>query len=569
MLQELRIHNFALIERAEIAPGAGFNVLTGETGAGKSILISALGLLLGNRASSDSVGRGAAKALVEGAFDLQDSPRARQFLEENGLPHEENILIVAREIDAGGKSKIRLNGRMATAATLRDLGDLLVDFHGQHENQHLLRPEAHLGFLDASGDAKHTQNRGNVRELFNSWRDSRRRLNELTRNEQARAQRLDMLQFQAGEIDKAKLENDKDAALDEERAKLLNMEKLREAATLCRDFLLGGDEMGAVALARQALKAARDIETMDNSVAEWTTQLQNAIFEIDDAAERARDYLGALDADPRRLDEIEARLSKINRLKRKYGADVEAILSYRAEIEAEIEGLTLSDEQLQTLREEVETKKAAFFQAAAKLSDERKVLAKKFASQVVEQLQTLAMERAQLEVEFQTLEKGSADGTDKIEFLFSANPGQSLRPLAKIASGGEISRVMLALRSVLREREDEEGVAVVVFDEIDSGIGGLTAEKVGEKMSEIARGHQVFCITHLPQIAKRADHHFRVEKQTGDDFTSVAVVPLENEIRVVEMARMMGSESAANIEHARELLNGKVASSKATGNRRQ
>ncbi|HEX9998680.1 MAG TPA: DNA repair protein RecN [Abditibacterium sp.] len=554
MLLELRIHNFALIERAEIAPGNGFNVLTGETGAGKSILIQALGLLIGERAASEQVGRGGGKAIVEGAFDLADNARARQFLEENGVESAEDSLIIAREVEGNGRSRVRLNGRLATAAVLRELGALLVDFHGQHENQKLLHAEAHLEFLDAFGDKKHAELRQKARENYAFWRAARAQLAELSKNEQERAQRLDMLQFQLSEISGAKLKSDEDTELLEERTRLMNAEKLRESAAMCNAMLFGDEEMGAISLARQALKAAREIETTDSAVAPWVEQLQSAILELEDAAEGARDYGATLDADPARLDQIESRLSKINRLKRKYGADVEAILAYRAQIEGEIAGLSLSDEQIQFLRDEAAQKKAQFFQIAEELSQKRQVLAQNFAAEVVKQLGSLAMDKARFELGFERLEKGSADGLDRVEFLFSANPGQTLRPLAKIASGGEISRVMLGLRSVLRDRGDGGGAPVVVFDEIDTGIGGLTAEKVGEKLQEIARGRQVFCITHLPQIAKRADHHYRVQKLAGDDFTSVSIEAQNGEERVGELARMMGSESAANIEHARVLL---------------
>lgn len=558
MLQELRIQNFALIERAEIVAGDGFNVLTGETGAGKSILIAAFGLLLGNRATGDSVGGGASKAVIEGAFDLADAPRARRFLEEQGLEGDDASLIITREVERSGRSKVRLNGRMATAQTLAELGAMLVDFHGQHANQHLLKPEAHLGFLDAFGDAKHAATRAKTRESWKLWRESQRKLNELSSNEQARAQKLDMLQFQAGEIDKAKLQAGEDEGLDEERFKLANSEKLRSAAALCRDLLLGDDEPGAVSLGQRALKSVREIQAVDGEVSTWADQLQSALLEIEDAAQSARDYADSLDADPRRLEEIEARLYKLGRLKRKYGATVSEILEHRAAIESEISQLTLSDEQIGELKIEVERRKSEFLALAEKLSSARQKLAKSFTSSVIAELSGLAMDKARLEIGFARIEQGSSEGVDRVEFLFSANPGQEVRPLARIASGGEISRVMLALRCVLREKRggDDEGagVPIVVFDEVDTGIGGLTAEKVGEKMQEIARGHQVFCITHLPQIAKRADHHFRVEKQSGRDFTSVSVVPLEGEERVVELARMMGSESKANLSHARELL---------------
>ena len=554
MLLELRISNFALIERAEIAPGAGFNTLTGETGAGKSILIQALGLLLGERAAADQVGAGAGRAVVEGAFDLADSPRARRFLEENGFPLDDDALIIAREVEASGRSRVRLNGRLATATALRELGGFLVDLHGQHENQLLLQPDAHLQFLDEFGPKSHGELKVQVAESHRIWRAAARSLAELSRNEQERVQRLDTLQFQAEEIDKAKLEADEDESLIEERARLMNSEGLRLSAAQCVGGLWGDEEPGALGLARQSLKAAREIEATDAGVKVWVEALQSAILDLEDAAESARTYAENLEADPNRLEQVEARLFGINRLKRKYGASVSDVLGYRAQIEGEIGSLNLSDEQIADLKADVAAKKAIYFELAERLSAQRKELAKKFGAEVVEQLSGLAMEKARFEIGFERLEKSSPGGIDRAEFLLSANPGQPLRPLAKIASGGEISRVMLGLRSVLRDTEAEHRVPIVIFDEIDTGIGGLTAEKVGEKMSQIAKHHQVFCITHLPQIAKRADHHFRVVKAAGDEATTVDVTPLDESARVEEMARMMGSESRANLEHARALL---------------
>ncbi len=554
VLLELRISNFALIERAEIAPGAGFNTLTGETGAGKSILIQALGLLLGERAAAEQVGNVQGRAIVEGAFDLTNAPRARHWLEEHGFPVDDDALIVAREVESSGRSRVRLNGRLATATGLRELGSFLVDLHGQHENQMLLSPDAHLLFLDEFGDSSHGELKDQVRDAHKQWRVAARAVAELSRNEQARVQRLDTLQDQAAEIDKAKLTPDEDEEIAEERARLLNSEGLRLSAALCVGSLWGDEELGALGLARQGLKAAREIEATDASIAEWVERMQSAILDLEDTAESARAYAETLDADPARLEQIESRLHKINRLKRKYGATVSEVLEYRAQIETEIGELNLSDEQIAELKAEAAARKSEYYELANRLSDDRKKLATQFSSEVVEQLSGLAMEKARFEIGFEKLEKAASDGIDRVEFLLSANPGQPLRPLAKIASGGEISRVMLGLRSVLRDTEAEHRVPIVIFDEIDTGIGGLTAEKVGEKMSHIAKYHQVFCITHLPQIAKRADHHFRVVKAAGDEATTVDVTPLDGPARVEELARMMGSESRANLEHAKTLL---------------
>jgi DNA repair protein RecN (Recombination protein N) len=339
----------------------------------------------------------------------------------------------------------------------------------------------------------------------------------------------------------------------------MNSEKLRSAAALCRDALLGADEAGASTLLSQALRAAREIEAVDGSVAEWVQELQSAIYEIEDAAAEARRYADSLEADPLRLEEIETRLHRLTRLKRKYGDSIDQVLAYRAEIEDELARLNISEEELTGLRAATEAQRQKFLKVAGQLSKARRALAQRFEKEVVSHLQTLAMERARLEVGFTNDEEGSPEGIDRIEFLFSANPGQPLRPLARIASGGEISRVMLALRSALFAPNSDEPasgvIPVIVFDEVDTGIGGVTAEAVGQKMRELARGFQVFCVTHLPQIARRADSHYRVLKESDEAQTRVSVTPLQGEERVRELARMMGHESETTLQHARELLN--------------
>lgn len=572
MLLELRISNLALIERADIQFGPGLNVLTGETGAGKSILIHALGLLTGERATSEQVGKssddGIGRARIEGSFDLSRSPHALAFLQEQDIAVDDNALLIVREVTSDGRSRVRINGQMATNATLRELGGLIVDLHGQHEHQRLLRPETHVQFLDEFGDETHLNLKVNVRTAWNKWQESRQRLDELTANEQQRAQRIDMLQFQVSEIDSASLQPGEDLSLTDERARLMNAEKLREAAGICRDALLGSDEPGVTTLLTQALKAGREIESYDQSAGEWVEVLQSALYELEDAAAQARDYADQLDGDPLRLEDIEARLHRLNRLKRKYGDSVEQILAYRAEVDEELISLNISEEELSGLQNEVEKNRKGYFILALKLSESRRALAARFSHEVVTHLRTLAMERARLEVGFEEIENGGAEGMDRIEFLFSANPGQPLRPLARIASGGEISRVMLALRSALfapRSDEPASGVVpILVFDEVDTGIGGVTAEALGAKMRELARGFQVFCVTHLPQIARRADSHFSVLKESDEEETRVSVTNLRGTDRVHEIARMMGGESEATLRHAEELLheaqNGKAGS---------
>ena len=583
MLLEISISNLALIQNADIQTGPGFNVLTGETGAGKSILISALGLLVGERAAAEQVGASdnhsagnsaANRAVVEGVFDVRHAPQALDYLREAGFPLEEQQLLIAREISGGessSRSRVRINGRMATTTILRELGALLVDLHGQHEHQLLLNPDSHLGFLDAYGDAKHQKLRDFVAQKWDAWHATQKRLDELTHSEQQRAQRLDMLQFQADEIDASAPQPSEDETLSDERTRLLNAEKLRDAATLCSESLSGGDSLGdsegALILVRQALKAARGLEEFDKSVASWTAQIESALYELDDAASEARRYAETLEADPLRLEEIEARLHRLNRLKRKYGDTLNGVLAHRAQIADELNHLSISEDELSDLRARASKERAAFIEAGEKLSQSRRKLSQNFGTKVVEELHQLAMDRARFEAQFEAHlerdETGSKEGIDRVEFIFSANPGQQLRPLARIASGGEISRVMLAIRSVLASARSKESkgdvtvgnrVATLVFDEIDTGIGGVTAEAVGAKMQQLAQHFQVFCVTHLPQIARRADRHYSVRKHSNDEQTSVSVTLLKGEDRVHEIARMMGHVNEANLRHARQML---------------
>ncbi len=579
MLLEISISNLALIQDADIQTGPGFNVLTGETGAGKSILISALGLLVGERAAAEQVGANEGnaasnRAVVEGVFDVRHAPQALDYLREAGFPIEEQQLLIVREISGGessSRSRVRINGRLATTSTLRELGALLVDLHGQHEHQLLLNPDSHLGFLDAYGDEKHQKLRETVAQKWDAWHGTQKRLDELTRSEQQHAQRLDMLQFQADEIDATAPQPGEDETLFDERTRLMNAEKLREAATLCSESLSGGESLaasdGALALVRQALKAARELEEYDKGVSVWAQEIESALYELDDAASEARRYAETLEADPLRLEEIEARLHRLNRLKRKYGDTLNGVLAHRAQIADELNNLSISEEELGDLRSRAATERAAFLAAGEKLSQSRRKCSQNFGTQVVGELRELAMDRARFEAQFEAHlerdETGSREGIDRVEFIFSANPGQQLRPLARIASGGEISRVMLAIRSVLASArsKDNKGdvtvgnrVATLVFDEIDTGIGGVTAEAVGVKMQQLAQHFQVFCVTHLPQIARRADRHYSVRKQSNDEQTSVSVTLLKGEDRVHEIARMMGHVNEANLRHARQML---------------
>lgn len=562
MLQELAISNLALIDQVEVPCRGGLNVLTGETGAGKSILMQALALLLGDRADTDKLGRDAnkSKTIVEGSFDISHAPLAAHFLAEQDIPVEENQLLLTREVGADGRSKIRINGRLSTVGILRELGSLLVDLHGQHDHQRLLQMETHGEFLDASGNAAHQELLAATRTAFGRWKEAQTQLNQITGDAQQRAQRLDMLSFQLQDIEEVSPQQGEETELQEERERLLNMEKLRDA-TGAINMALHGDESGAepgvLALLGQAMKAADELVAMDSRVEQWVTELKNARYPLEDAAAEASSYLDNLDASPQRLEEIEARLHDLGRLKRKYGDSMEAVMAYYDSISKEVAELSLGDEETEALRARCEKLAKEYELLAGKLSRARRQLSQQLAREVIAQLQSLAIPGARFEVDFKRRDEPSSDGADVMEFLFSANPGMPLRPLSKVASGGEISRLMLALRTVLARHEkgnSSQRIPILVFDEIDVGIGGVTAEAVGEKMQELAQTFQVFCITHLPQIARRGDFHLHVKKDADAKSTFVQVMALEGEARVQELARMMGHESTANLQHARQLL---------------
>lgn len=558
MLLQLRIANLALIEQAELDTGPGLNILTGETGAGKSILVLALALLLGERAASEQVGQApGGKAVVEGLFDLTDAPAVRTFLEANELADGNPELSIVREVLAEGRSRVRVNGHLGTAGLLRELANLLVDLHGQHEHQCLLQSSSHLEFLDACGAAPHHKLLREVQEAWALWHAALARRQELQQDESTRAQRLDLLTFQMQEIDEAALLPDEEDTLKEDRHRLQNVEHLRARAELCHDLLAGEDTPGALGLTQQAHKAAQQLQQDDPSVGEWLAALEQATANLQEVALEARHYLGSLEADPTRLEAMEARLHIISRLTKKYGD----VLAHREAIGAEFERLSAHEASLEEINGEVEAATAAYRKVAGALSKSRHRLQQTFEPAVQEQLRSLAMDHARFALRLEAAEPGP-NGADDGEFLFSANPGQPLKPLARIASGGEISRVMLALHTVRAAGGGDSGTVprVLIFDEIDVGIGGVTADSIGRKMKELAGSFQVFCVTHLPQLARYADRHYRVRKTAESEATTVTVDVLQGEARVHELARMLGHQEgdASDIAllHARKLLAG-------------
>jgi DNA repair protein RecN (Recombination protein N) len=549
MLHALHIENLAIIDRLEVAFEAGFNALTGETGAGKSILIDALNLALGERADISLIRAGAEKLRVNAVFEVPNDPELHALLGELGVEPEDGLLYLSREVHTSGRSIARINGQPVPVSALKALGERLIDMHGQHEHQSLLKPSSHLEFLDRWLGEPALKLRQQVREAVSALRQTERELQEIVAREREREQMLDLYRFQVDEIRAANLQVGEDEQLETEARRLVNAEKLVALAGNAYDALMG--EHGAYDQAASASRNLTEIARIDPSVSPWGEMLESALVQLEEVAHNLRAYAESIEYDPARLEAVIERQELIKRLKRKYGDTIEAVLQYADEAAAKLHALETQTERRAELEAELARLQESAHALCEQLSALRRDGAQRFANAVQTVLRTLAMERAQFTVEVRP-KPMDATGADSVEFLFSANPGEPPRPLSKIASGGEMSRVMLALKTVLA---DAAPVPTLVFDEIDAGIGGRTAHAVGEQIAQLARHCQILCVTHLPQIACRANHHLLIEKHTDGAMTRVAVQPLTGEARVQEIARMLaGTPTETALQHARELL---------------
>ncbi len=562
MLTEIFVRNLAIVDELTVSFQPGFNVLTGETGAGKSIVIQALSFLLGERGDVDLIRAGQETMLVEAAFDLSRCAQARDVAAALEIGADDT-LIFSRELSRTGRSRIRINGRPATLSMLRQLSGCLVDIHGQHEHQSLLQASSHLRLLDSFGREDLHKRKEEYRKAYRQLREVERAIAEINQNERERNQRLDLLRFQADEIDKAQLREGEEDELAQERQLLANAEKIADKLNGLAQGLSGDGAAGdRLAESAQSLAAILDI---DPAFSQWLEQLSQAQNIIQDVSFEAGRYLGRLEFDPERLSEVEERLHLIQRLTRKYADNTRAIIAYRSIIQSELDQLENGVERLEELQQEGERLHRAAADAGTALSQARSTLAAELERTVQDYLGALALEKAEFRVAIETRsvnDEASVDGAspfgpdgiDEVQFLISTNPGQPLKPLAKTASGGELSRIMLALKASLQSSHD---IPVLIFDEIDTGIGGRTAEAVGQKLRSVAQYAQVLSVTHLPQIASLADWHLVVEKVDVGDKSAVTVAPLEGDGRACELARMLsGSQvTEASIQHARELLN--------------
>ena len=549
MLIELRVQNYAVIDRLALRLEPGLNVLTGETGAGKSILVGALSLLLGERASSDAVREGAERAVVEGVFDVADRAGIAALLEAQGLAAEDGLLILRREVAAEGRNRVWINGGAATAGALAELGGLLVDLHGQHEHQALLRADEQRAILDAYGGS--AQLAAEVAAAHTRVRGASTRRAELERRRAEVQQRADQLRHQAEEIERAGLRAGEEAELEAESTRLEHVEELaRLSGQLHRELYEAED---AVAARLDHLRRALDhLIRIDPPLGEWRDVLDGAFYGLEELGRRMGEYRSRLEHDPGRLEEIRGRQDLLFRLKAKYGPELEDVAEAGSRAREELDAIDRAVMDRNALAREEQAARADLAALSARLSERRRAAAARLESAIGRILPDLGMDGGRLSIALSPCEPGSA-GAETIEFRIALNAGFEPKPLARSASGGELSRVMLALKTVLA-REDH--VPTLVFDEIDVGIGGRVAHRVGEKLKDVAAHHQVFVVTHLAQIASRADHHLLVSKTSAEGRAATEVAELTGEARVQELARLLGGdpESAASIEHAREML---------------
>lgn len=555
MLLELTIKNIALIESLRVEFAQGFNVLTGETGAGKSIMVDSINLALGGRADRDLIRTGAEKASVQALFDISNNPKALEFAREQDIDVEDGVIAIRRDLSREGRNICRVQDVVVPLATLKRLTTLLMDIHGQHEHQALMNPAKHLDFLDAFAGAKVGEARNEVAALHAARGKIAAQLKRLMNDVSERERLVDVLSFQAQEIAAAKLKAGEEEKLKKKLSVLENSEKIRQGVEAAYTLVYQGD--GRAPSAQEGLlrsaEAMDRIAALDERYGALAGRLRELYYGAQDVGYELQSLMEGLDFEPQLLDRIAGRLDLIGRLERKYGATVEEVIAFGASAESRLSELKQSDESISALKKQYKEADGKLREACSALTALRKTAAERLAEAICAQLKDLGMGKTRFEVRVEPEPKPTATGMDRVEFMISPNPGEPMKPLANIASGGEISRVMLALKAI---SVDAEGVDAMVFDEIDTGVSGRMAQVVGEKMCLIARSRQVLSITHLPQIAALGDAHFLVEKIAGENRTDTHVRLLDDEGRVHELARLVGgaSETESSLSHAGNML---------------
>ncbi len=552
MLLELSIKDFAIIEKLDASFRQGMTVLTGETGAGKSIIIDAVGLLAGGRGSVDFVRTGADKAVLQGVFDIAEIANTKTVLEELGI-EPTNDLVITRELLKTGRSVCRVNGTIVNLNSLKKIGQTLIDIHGQNEHQELMDSDKHLRLLEQFDYAAVADTKQRYQAAFKAYTKLNRRLNQSLKNEHEWNQRVDMLQFQVDEIKAANLIEGEDEELEKRRDQLVNFQSISDALATSFQVLESEEGVSATDQIGNVMQEMQGIADYDEEYEQIADEVQNAYYSLEDVTNRVRSAIDSMEWNPAELDEVEQRLETIRQLKKKYGNSITEILKYLSRIENELAEMTGAGQNLDDLAVEVEKRLQETKQLGTQLTNLRQKMALKLEQAVRDQLAGLYMEKTQFKVQFNSKKVPELDGLDNVEFLIQPNPGEDLKPLAKIASGGELSRIMLALKTIFARNE---GVTSIIFDEVDTGVSGRVAQAIADKIHEISNHSQVLCISHLPQVAARADYQLHVAKKVVKGRTMTNLTALDDEGRVNEIAKMLAGVDLTklSLEHARELL---------------
>lgn len=554
MLSSLTIKNFAIIDKIQIDFQPKMTVLTGETGAGKSIVIDALGLLAGGRGSADYIRKGKKKALLQALFILPKNAPAYRILDEVGISYDDNGLILQRELYRNGHNICRINGELVNLTNMRRVGETLIDIHGQNEHQELMRPDKHLSLLDSFANKQLRALKDKYSESYQQYRKEKASLEKKEKNEKDWVQRLDMLQFQVQEIKTAQLQPEEEEQLAEEKEQLDNYQAIHDALENSYQ-LLSGEENDALGQVGSVMEQMQRVAEFSPDLGQISQRITDAYYGLSDSVRDVSNQLATMEWDEDRLDQIEHRLDDIHQLKRKYGNSISEILNYYQKIKSELKGMQQTDADSDEQKERVDELFKKSKQIARQLSSERKKSAVQLEKAVHKQLKALYMEKAVFSVKFLqgTDERLNSEGLDQVEFYIQTNPGESMGSLARIASGGELSRVMLALKTIFAQRQ---GVTSIIFDEVDTGVSGRVAQAIAEKISLIAQSSQVLCITHLPQVAAVSDHHYLVTKHVQDGRTETRVERLRQSEKIEELARMLAGTEITDLarKHAAELL---------------
>ena len=553
MLLEISIKNFAIIEAISLNFEKGMTVLTGETGAGKSIIIDAMNMMLGARATTDVIRHGAPKAEIEGLFSIENSLPLQEIFDEQGIDLGDEI-IIRREILQNGRSVSRVNGQMVNLSVLRAIGQHLVDIHGQHDQEELMRPQLHIQMLDEFGDTDFLELKQSYQTNFDAYRQMRKQLLEIKKNQEEHKARIEMLEFQMAEIKSAALQPGEDLKLNQERDKLQNYKNIADTLTNAYT-MLDNEEFSSLANVRSAMNDMESLEEYDAEYREISTSLSESYYVLEDVVKRLEDIIEDLDFDGNRLMQIESRLDLIHAITRKYGGNVDDVLLYFAKITEEYNLLTGNNLSSEDMEAELKQLEVSLVDLASKLASARHNLAQQLEIEIQQELKDLYMDKARFQVQF-TKGKFSREGNESVEFYISTNPGEDFKPLVKVASGGELSRLMLAIKSAFSRKE---GKTSIVFDEVDTGVSGRVAQAIAQKIHKIGQHGQVLAISHLPQVIAIADYQFFIEKISNEHSTVSTVRLLTVDERVEEVAKMLAGENVteAALSQARELLQSK------------